>query len=148
MLDKSDRYYLAGQDVASAIATLQGALYSAGIPLAQVGPNQWSGRGQVGSYSMVPKVMVTTLPAQDGFFLDSRITPDFEGNGLVLFIVAWLFFFPVAIILAFMAYQDWQTRQTQLSQLMWAPLAPRIAQPPGQPWGPPAMPGQPGGWPR
>ena len=142
MLDKNERQFFPGQDLAGVIAILQGALYNAGISLQQTAPNQWSGRGNVASWGMVPKVLVSSMPTQDGFFLDVKTTPDIEGGGVVLFIVCWVFFFPLAIILGFLGYQDWQNRQNQLSQLIWAPLGPRIGQPPMQPWGAP-MPGGP-----
>jgi hypothetical protein len=137
MLDKSDRQFVPGQDVASVINVLQGSLYAAGIVLAQTGPNQWVGRGQTATYSIVPKVMVSTMAAQGGFFLDVRIAADFEGNGLVIFIVAWLFFFPVAIVLAILAYQDWENRQKYLTGVIWSPLASRLGPPPAAPWGTP-----------
>lgn len=140
MLDKTERQYFPGQDLAGVIGILQGTLYNAGIGLQQTGPNQWSGRGNVASWGMVPKVLVSSMPTQEGFFLDVKTTPDVEGGGVVILIVCWVFFFPLAIILGFLAYQDWQNRQTQLSQLIWPPLGPRIGQPPMQPWGSP-MPG-------
>jgi hypothetical protein len=137
MLDKAERQFVPGQDVASVINTLQSSLYGVGITLAQTGPNQWTGRGQTATYSIVPKIMVSTAAAQGGYFLDVRIAADFEGNGLVLFVLAWFFFFPIAIVLAIMAYQDWQNRQNHLSQVIWSPLASRLGPPPAAPWGTP-----------
>lgn len=136
MIDQNQRQYFAGQDVQSVIAALQGALWAQGIQLAQTGPAQWSGKGSAASYAMVPKVSVGVLPMQDGFFVDVKLSPDFDMNGLIIFIVAWLVFFPVAVILAIVAYQDWQNRGQQFFQAVWAPLASRIATPPGPQFGP------------
>ncbi len=154
MLDKNERQFFTGEDTQSVIQSLQGTLYQHGIGVTQTGPAQWGGRGQTAAYGMVPKVSISLMPAQGGFFVDVRVSADFETNGLVIFIVAWLFFFPVAIILGFLGYQDWQNRQMQLSQALWAPLAHRIAQPPAPAWGPqmgappqaPPTAGPPPGW--
>jgi hypothetical protein len=142
MIDQSQRQYFTGQDVQGVITTVQGTLYSAGIQLQQTGPASWTGRGTAASYGMVPKVLIAALPMQGGFFLDVKVTPDFEGSGIVIFIVSWFVFFPLAIVLGVLAYQDWQRRGQQMLQSIWAPLAPRIAQPPGPQFGPSAWGGQ------
>jgi hypothetical protein len=134
MLDRNDRQYFTGQDVQSVLSSLQSTLHASGIQLMPTGPSSWSGRGTLAVWSMVPKIQVSVMPVQGGFFLDLRISPDFEGNGIVLFVVSWFFFFPVAIVLAVLAYQDWQNRQTALFNALWAPLASRMAPPPGPQW--------------
>lgn len=143
MLDKNERQFFSQDHAASVIQTLTGTLHAMGIPLTQTGPNQWSGRGQVASHGIVPKVLVTMAPMQNGFFLDVRAIADIESNSVVLLIVLWLVFFPVAIILGFMAYQDWERRQVQFFQAVWTPLANRMAQPPGPQFGPPGYGGPP-----
>lgn len=137
MLDKNERQFFAQEHAQSVIQTLSGTLLSAGIPLTQTGPNQWSGRGQLASYGMVPKVLVSMMPVQGGFFLEVRVVADFESNALVILIVLWFVFFPVAIIMAVMGYQDWERRQVQLFQAVWMPLSNRIAAPPGPQFGAP-----------
>lgn len=139
MLDKNERQFFTGSDTQSVIQSLQGTLYAQGIALTQTGPAQWAGRGQTATYAMVPKVSVSLMQAQGGFFVDVRVSADFETNGLVIFIVAWLFFFPVAIVLAIMGYQEWEKRQQALQQALWAPLAHRIAAPPQAAWGAPPV---------
>jgi hypothetical protein len=99
--------------------------------LQQFGPATWSGRGQQAVYGIVPKVAITAQPVQGGFFLDVRMSPDFESNGLILFVVAWVLFFPIALILGVLAYQDWETRQRQLFYAVWSPLAGKMGPPPG-----------------
>lgn len=141
MLDKNEQKFITGTDTASVVQSLGGTLYQWGVPLQQTGPTQWAGRGTQASYGMVPKVSVTLTQAQGGFFCDIRVAADFETNGIVILIVAWLFFFPVAIILAYMGYQDWQGRQNQLFYALWTPLANRLAQPPAPAWASAAAPG-------
>lgn len=145
MLDKNERNYFPGTDVNGVLGVLGGALAQIGIPLAQFGPTTWSGRGNQVSYGIAPKVSVTVSQMQGGFFLDVRISADFESNALILFVVAWLFFFPAAIILAVLAYQDWEARSRQLFFAVWSPLGPRMGPPPGyqpMPMGPPMAPPQ------
>ncbi len=144
MLDKNERQFFAGNDPQPVIQGISGALYQAGIMLTQTGPNSWGGRAQTGAYGMVPKVAVSVMPVQGGFFIDVRVSPDFETNGLVIFLVAWLFFFPAAIILGLLGYQDWQNRQQQLSGALWSNVQHLMAAPPPPQWGPPvATSGQP-----
>jgi hypothetical protein len=137
MLDKNERQFFAQEHAASVIQTLGQTLSASGIGLTQTGPNQWSGRGQVASHGMVPKVLVTLAPVQSGFYLEVRVVADFESNALVLLVVLWFVFFPVALILAIMGYQEWERRQVQLFHAIWAPLAGRMAAPPGPTFGPP-----------
>ena len=144
MLDKNERQFLAGSDPNPVIQGISGTLYQAGIVLTQTGPNTWAGRGNVASYGMVPKVAVSVMPMQGGFFVDARIGPDFESNGLIIFLVAWLFFFPLAIVLGVMGYQDWQTRHQQLSGVLWSSVGHLITAPPAPQWGGGAM--APGPW--
>lgn len=131
MLDKNERNYFPGTDVNGILTILGGALGQSGIQLTQFGPNTWSGKGNVVNYGIAPKASVTVTQMQDGFFLDVRMSAEFESNGLILFVFAWLLFFPVAIILAVMAYQDWEARMRQLFYAVWTPLAPRMGPPPG-----------------
>jgi hypothetical protein len=141
MLDKNERNYFPGNDVNGAISILTGALAQSGVPLQQISPNTWTGRGNVVSYGIAPKASVTVSQTQAGFFLDVRMSADFESNALVIFVVSWLFFFPIAIILGVMAYQDWENRMRQLFYVVWSPLGPRMGPPPGfQPMGPPMPP--------
>jgi hypothetical protein len=139
MLDKNERQFFSQEHAESVIQTLSGTLLSAGIPLTQTGPNQWAGRGQVASHGVLPKVLVSMMPVQNGFFLDVRVVADFESNSIVIMVVLWFVFFPVAVILAIMAYQDWERRQLQLFQAIWMPLSNRIVAPPGPQFGPPGQ---------
>jgi hypothetical protein len=139
MLDKIDRRYFSGTDVAAIANSLSGTLYQWGIQVQQVGPNSWSGRGAQGSYSMLPKVGFTIAPIQDGMSVDIRISADIDNNGIIILVIAWLFFFPIAVVLGILAYQDWERRSTELMGAVWAPLANRMIAPPAPNWGPPAM---------
>ncbi len=139
MLDKIDRRYFAGSDVAGLAATIQVTLYQHGIHFQQTAPNSWSGRGTHGAYSMVPKVGVTISQAQDAMMVDIRISPDIDTNGLIILVVAWIFFFPIALVLGILGYQDWERRSAELMNATWAPLAPKMIAPPAPVWGPPPV---------
>ncbi|MEZ4223937.1 MAG: hypothetical protein R3B13_23505 [Polyangiaceae bacterium] len=149
MIDKTEQNFLAGDDGQVIIQSMSSVLYQAGIPLVQTGPMQWGGRGSAASYGMVPKVAITLNPGQGGNYCSIRVGPDFETNAVVILLVAWLFFFPIAIVLLVLGYQDFQNRQAYLFQSLWSPLSNRIAAPPGaSAWGSPPgmMPPPGGGW--
>jgi hypothetical protein len=152
MLDKADRRYLKSADPAAIAGSIQGAVYQFGIQLQQTAPNTWVGRGNQASYAMVPKVAITISPIQDGVCVDVRVSPDFESNGIILLVVAWIFFFPVAVILAVLGYQDWEKRAAWTLSSIWTPLSAQMINPPAVAWGaqiaaPPAAPGGYGGGP-
>lgn len=138
MIDKIDRRYFGGVDGAAIVQSISGTLYQNGIVLQQTAPNAWSGRGQHASYGIVPKVGITVMQMQDGISVDLRVSADIEGNGIVLMVVAWFFFFPVAIILAVLGYQDFDRRAQLLIASIWAPLAHKMVSAPVPHWGPPA----------
>lgn len=140
MIDKNEQRFFGGQDVGAVVQQIQGALYQSGVSLQQTGPNTWSGRSSNSSYGMAPKVTLTTMPAQGGFTVDARVAVDFETNAIIVLVLSWVFFFPLAIILAILGYQDWQTRQNQLLAAIWAPVQSRMMAPPVPQYGPPAHP--------
>jgi hypothetical protein len=126
MIDKNERQYFPGQDVQGVIQTIQGALYHMGIPTQQTGPSQWGGRAAQASYGLAPKVQLAVAPAQGGFFVDARVSADFETNGLIIFVVLWFLFFPAAIVIGVLAYQDFSNRTQHLHQAIWAPVMQRM----------------------
>lgn len=134
MFDKTDRQFFSGQDVQGVVGTIQQALHAQGIPTQQTGPTTWAGRGTVPAWGLVPKVAISVAPSPQGFYVDIRVLADVEGSGIVGFILAWIFFFPVAILLGYMAYQDFTQRRDYLIHSLWSPvghliIAPNYASP-------------------
>lgn len=149
MFDRTDRQFFSGQDVQGIVGTIQQGLHAQGIPIQQTGPTTWAGRGTIPSWGLVPKVSVSAAPSPQGFYVDIRVLADVEGSGIVAFIVAWFLFFPVAIVLGYMAYQDFVQRRDYLIHALWSPVghlivapnypAPQFNQAPAYPpQGPPA----------
>lgn len=138
MLDKNEQRYFGGQDVASVVQQIQGVLYQGGIVMQQTSPNTWGGTGRQESYGMTPRVMLSTMPVQNGFCVDVRVGAELQTNAIIVLVVAWLVFFPVAVILAALGYSDWQNRQTQLLLAIWRPVQNRMIAPQ---FGVPAQPG-------
>jgi hypothetical protein len=141
MLDKIDRRSFASADLPWVVQTIQATLYQQGISLQQTSPNTWSGRGQQPSYGLVVKAGLTVTQMPDQALVDLLVTADIEGSGIVIVIVAWIFFFPLAIILLVLGYQDWERRSNELRNLVWTPLSKMIA-----PRAPPPMGAAPGRW--
>jgi hypothetical protein len=129
VFDKTDRQFFSGQDVQSVVGTIQQALHAQGIPSQQTGPTTWAGRGVNPAWGLVPKVSIMAAPSPQGFYVDIRVLADIEGSGIVGFIVAWFLFFPVAIILGYMAYQDFTQRRDYLIHSLWSPVGHLIVAP-------------------
>jgi hypothetical protein len=129
VFDKTERQFFAGQDVQGVVQTIQQALYANGIPTQQTGATTWAGRGVTPAWGLVPKVSIMAAPSPQGFYVDIRMLADIEGSGIAGFIIAWFLFFPVAIILGYMAYQDFTQRQAQLFHGIWSPLGHLIVAP-------------------
>jgi len=128
VLDKVDRQGVSG-DLVSAVQTVQGTLYQRGIPTSAIMPNAWSGRAATASYGLFPRVQITAAEAQGGCFIDLKISADFDTTALIVLVVAWMMFFPVAIVLAVLAYQDWERRTRELRDAVWASLSHRLMPP-------------------
>jgi hypothetical protein len=121
VLEKNERWFFTG-DPQPLIGRVTATLAQYGLFLQQVGPNGWGARAQGASWGLVPKANVAVLPAQGGFFVDLRLSADFETNGIIIFVLLWVFFFPAAIVVGLLAYQDLSNRQTTLVQAVWAGL--------------------------
>jgi len=129
MIDQSDRRFFAGSDVASVISRLAQGLAAQNLDFTQTGPSNWRGRGTEPAYGVVPVVRLSVTPSPDGFCIDARFTLDIEGLGIAVFVVAWFFCFPVAIVLALLAYQNVSTRQQELRNALWEPVRSQIIAP-------------------
>lgn len=123
MLDKNTRWFFPGQDVQGVMNSIGGAVYQLGIHLAPSGPMRWQGEGPKGSYGLGPKLWVTVIPDQGGFWLDIRLWADLDVGYLVLFIVLWGFCFPGAILLMVLGSQSWTQRADELMLAMQQPVA-------------------------
>lgn len=135
MLDKVDRRWFSGTDPVSILQSIQGTLYQYGIQAQQVGPASWSGRGQHPSWGIVPKVGFTITEAQGSVMVDLRVSADIEGNGIVVLVLCWLFFFPLAIVFGVLGYQDFDRRAHEILAAVWAPLSHKLIAPPAPQWG-------------
>jgi hypothetical protein len=122
VIDQSEQHYFQGADLASVTQTMQNALYQCGVGLHQTGPDSWTGRANAASYGMTAKVSLSAQRVGEGFSVNLRVSPDFEGTSLIIFIVLWVVFFPAAIIVAVLAYQDFQNRGTHLMRSVWSPV--------------------------
>lgn len=123
MFAKNARWYFPGQDVQGVIHHIGGALYHAGITLAPSGPSRWEGIGTGGSYGLSPKLWISVMPDQGGFWLDVRLWADLDGGFLVPFVLMWMVCFPGAIIFLVLGNSSWTTRSNELLFTMQQPIA-------------------------
>lgn len=122
MFEKTERKFFAGTDVDATVRVIYQALLPAALQLQQISPTQWKARGTIPVYGVVPVVSVTAAPTPEGFYLDVNVSGDVEGSGIAIVIILWFVFFPVALVLGYLAYSDYNLRQMQLFQAMWAPI--------------------------
>jgi hypothetical protein len=129
VIDRTDRQFFSGNGVADVVGRLGQGLAAQGLQLTQIGPSNWQARSNQATYGLVPKVSLSVSPSPNGFCLDVRFTCDFEGTAVIGLVVAWLFCFPAALILAVLAYQDITERLRQLHAVFWAPVQHLIVAP-------------------
>ena len=129
MIDRTDRQFFSGSGVAEVVGRLGQGLAAQGLQLGQIGPSNWQGRSNQASYGLVPKVSLSVTPSPGGFCLDVRFTLDLEGSAIIGLVLAWVFCFPAAVVLAVLAYQDITERLRQLHGAFWAPVQHLIVAP-------------------
>lgn len=135
MLDTNARWFFPGQDMQGVIHQIGGALYQLGIPITPSGPMRWQGMGPKGSYGLAPKVWLTVMPDQGGFWIDVRLWGDLDVGFLLMLVFAWMFCFPLAIVLMVLGNQSFTQRSSELMAAMQRPVGhlmstPQWAQPP------------------
>ena len=123
VLSKSARWFFSGQDVQGIINQIGGALYHMGIGLVPSGPSRWQGEGPAGSYGMKPKLWVSVMPDQGGFWIDIRLWADVDVGFLVLFGAMWFVCFPAALLLLLLGNSSWSARSNELMMAMQQPVA-------------------------
>ena len=126
MLSRSEVRHFRGSDMAEVALGMQQALAAHGLAFYPVAPGAWTAKGPI-VYGLLPKVDVIAYPAAGGFTIELRVNPEFDTNGIVIFVVLWMFCFPGAIVGAILAYQDFTNRQNALLYAAWAPFWQRLA---------------------
>lgn len=90
---------------------------------------------------MAPQATLAAYPVPGGVVVQATVGAQFETNGLIVFVLLWLFCFPAAVIVAVLAYQEWQKKQSELLFAIWSAVAALMAAP-YAPWPPgPRSPG-------
>jgi hypothetical protein len=106
-----------------------------GSALAQVGPTAWAGRSLARSWNITQTITVQTMPAPGGTGVQITTGAEVDQTGMVLFIVAAVLLWPVAVIVGFLAYDDFNKRRQYALQMIWsqlgAPMAPMAPTQPG-----------------
>ncbi len=129
MIDRTDRQFFAGTKLEEVIGRLGAGLAREGLVLVQTGPGSWQARGKLATYGLVPKLLLLASPSPHGFYLDARLSFDLEPSAVIVLLVAWVFCFPVALLLALLAYQDLSDRLRVLNAALWAPVAELVVPP-------------------
>ena len=123
MLAKNARWFFHGQDVQGIVHQVGGALYHMGINLAPSGPMRWEGVGASGSYGISPKLWVSVMPDQGGFWLDVRLWAELDTGFMVMFALMWFFCFPAALLFLLLGNSSWTQRAEELMFTMQQPVA-------------------------
>ncbi|MEJ7735454.1 MAG: hypothetical protein WKG00_40495 [Polyangiaceae bacterium] len=118
MFDRTERGFFEGNDVARVMGPLSRALEREAIPLQQTAAAAWVARGTQISWGMVQRVALTVLPTPQGFMLEVRVSADIQPGTVVPLVFMWLFCFPAALFVAFLAYQDFTRKQAEVLDRM------------------------------
>ena len=123
MVTRAERQFFAGSNLHSVVGPMQQALQAQGVLAQQVGSQAWNGSGTPSSWGVVMKVSIVAMPSPSGFSVEFQSWAELESNGLILFCMLGLFFFPAAAIIGFLAYQELVQRQSVVHHAVWAPLS-------------------------
>jgi hypothetical protein len=133
---KSARWFFPGQDVQGTVGQMGGALYHVGVNLAPSGPMRWQGLGPSGSYGLQPKLWVTIMPDQGGFWVNVNVSVEVGVGFIVLFALSWMFCFPVALLILLLSNSSFTQRSDEILYTMQHPVAHLMSTPN---WGFPPM---------
>jgi hypothetical protein len=123
VFDKGARWFFPGQDVQGVVAQVGGALYHRGISLAPSGPMRWTAVGTSAGLGFVPKVWISVLQDQGGFWLDVRLRGDLDPGSVVLLVLSWTFCFPLGALLLYTKHQAWVQHADNMMLSMQQPVA-------------------------
>ena len=138
VFSKNARWYFPTNDPNQILAALSQATQSRGIMLGPSGPSRWEGKGSEWGTGMSPKVTVMARPDQQGVWVETYVTVDFDGTGILLMYIAWVFCFPIAIVYLVFSHQKFEDRaqdmmnalQHSVAHLAGNPPAPTFGRPP------------------
>jgi hypothetical protein len=138
MFNKKDRVFVTRVDPNTLMQTLQGTLAQLGYqPAGPAGVGYMCVGAPLG-YGVIPKVLVNVMPAQfpsgqGGHVIDVDVRSDIDQSSLIIAIVLAFFFFPIAAILAFVAYQNFEQHATYVVTAVRNSVGPYMAAPPAGP---------------
>ncbi|MEQ9322419.1 MAG: hypothetical protein RIF41_24855 [Polyangiaceae bacterium] len=137
MFSKNGRWFFPAQDPNAIVGALGQACQSRGIMLAPSGPSRWEGKGSEWGTGMSPKVTVVARPDQQGMWVETYVTVDFNGSGILLMYLAWVCCFPVAIAYLIFSHQKFEDRAGDMMNALQQSVAHLAGNPPGPAFGSP-----------
>ena len=130
MLKKQERHFVTpGVGQEQLFTALQGALQQYGVPV-MAAHNQLVGVGANAGNGVKPKVTVALYPTHDGQFADLTVAADFDQTNIIIFVVLLVVFWPVAVLLLYLAHQTFERRAGELMYAMRTAAAPHLRAPP------------------
>jgi hypothetical protein len=123
---------------------LPGAVYQAALAqVQQTMPAFWQGRSATASWGMFTTVSVRMQPSPGGTSVQLQVGAELETMSIVILVVCVLLFWPIALVLGYLAYDDFQKRRAAMMYAIWTALG---AGPPPAPTSPYGVKPPPGGF--
>lgn len=133
MFNKRDRIFVTNVDPNTLMQALQGTLAQMGVQqAAPTGPG-YLGVGAPLSYGVIPKIGLNVFPAQGGHVVDVDVRSDFDQSSIIVAILLLVFFWPLALILGYMAHQGFEQHAQYVIGSLRNATAPYAAAPPAGP---------------
>lgn len=126
MFQKQESYFLATTDTNAVLNGLASALthrgmappQSLGAGLTTIGPPIGNG--------VSPRVQVMLFPGPSGTQASLTVKAEIDSGSMVLFVIAMLFFWPIAFYFGYIAYQTFERAAADLLATMRHSLSPFI----------------------
>jgi hypothetical protein len=137
MFSKKERLMVGNVDPNTLLQNVHNTMQQQAIvPIAPAAGGGFLGMGQNAGYGVKPKVSVSVFPGPGGHAVDINVVAEFDQSSYVVVILLFVFFWPIAALLIFLAYQAFEQRATYAINALRASLGPYAMAAPA-----PALPG-------
>lgn len=126
MFTRTDSFFIATTDTQGVIQALSQALVARGMAPPQANAGWLATRGSPVGNGVTPSVIVQLFPAQGGMQVNAQVKAELDN--MVVLIICFLFFWPLALYFGYMAYQSFQYAANDLTGTMRYALTPYFQQ--------------------
>lgn len=107
--------------------------HGVGLSSTPIGPGALRAIGRGDSYGVAPELTIQLQPGPQGAQVQVRYGASLSQGAVIALVVLVLVFWPVAALLAWLAYKDFTTRRLSTFPMVWHALTPQALPPAGGP---------------